>query len=71
MISTPMTTNRRIVRIPSAMPDLQVMLSNNRLHNPFQQRFRYQGRRVIDLLHVGAEGEDEFPACDGDDGVDG
>lgn len=50
------------------------MIIHNQLHEPFQQGFGFQGRHVVDVLHVGADCEDGFPACDGvgaDDGMDG
>lgn len=57
VINTPVVPNRYIVRILPAMSNLQIMIFHNQLHEPFQQRFRFQERHVIDVLHVGADCE--------------
>ena len=74
VINTPVVPNRYIIRILPAMSNLQVVIFHNQLHEPFQQRFRFQGRHFIDVLHVAADCEDGFPPCDrvsANDGMDG
>jgi hypothetical protein len=56
------------------MPNLQIMIINNQSHEPRQQCLALPFRKAIDVLHMVAEREDGFPACDGvgaDYGVDG
>lgn len=74
VINTPVVPNRYIIRILPAVSDLQVVIFHNQLHEPFQQRFRFQGCHVIDVLHVGADCEDGFPPgnrISANDGMDG
>ena len=47
------------------MSNLQIMIFHNQSHKPFQQRFRFQWRYVVDVLHVLTDGEDRLPPCDG------
>ena len=56
------------------MSDLQVVVFHNQLDEPVQQRLRFQGRHVVDVLHVGADCEDGLPPCHrvgANDGMDG
>ena len=64
MVNTPVIPNRYVIRILPAMSDLQIMILHDQPHEPLEQRLRFQRRHVIDVLHVLADCEDGFPACD-------
>ena len=64
MINTSIIPDRHIIGILPAMSNLQVMIVHNQPHEPFQQRFRFQGSHAVDVVHVLADCEDGFPACD-------
>lgn len=74
MIHTPIIPNRQIIHILPLMPNLQIVVLDNELHEPLQRTLGLLGRELVDLLHVVADGEDGLPACDRvgvDHGVDG
>jgi hypothetical protein len=47
------------------MSHLQIMILRNQLYKPVQRRATFFFSEPVDVLHVVADGENGFPACDG------
>ena len=65
MIHTPIIPNRQIISILPAMPNLQIMILGNQLYKPVERMAGFLFSEPVDVLHVVADREYGFPACDG------
>jgi hypothetical protein len=74
MVHRPVVPDSQVIHVLPAVPHLQVVVLDDKLHEPAQEVRRLLIAEAVDLLHVVADGEDGLPAGDGvraDDGVDG
>jgi hypothetical protein len=55
----------QIILVLPSLADMQIVVLNNQLDEPFQCMLAFLLGQAVDLLHVMANSKDRFPACDG------